>query len=172
MTRIRWKEQIEVLGMIAIVASLVFVGLQLQQDRNLARAELGASTQDFAAMVSQELGDPDVSRAWVKMIESPEDLTVDEMMLVNSVLSSARRLFLRECYLVVVGVFVECESVIHGMGTQIFGNRYAQSWWRARSEQTETRPDPFGTRDLINDIVTSIDENSSQAFLEKTKAGL
>lgn len=123
-------------------------------------------------MVSLALGDPDVSRAWAKMVESPEDLTVDEMLLVNSVLSAVRRLFLRECSLVAVGVFVECESVIHGQATQFFGNKYAQSWWRTRSEQIGARPDPFGTRDLINDIVTSIDENASRAFLEKTRAGL
>lgn len=172
MTQIRWKELFEVIGMVAIVASLIFVGLQLQQDRHLIRAELGADSQDFSAMVDLALGDADVSSAWAKMVERPEDLTAEEMLRVNSVLSAARRLFLRECYLVAVEVFVECEGIIYGQATQYFGSKYAQSWWRARADTIGDRPDPYGTRDLIDEIVTSIDESESQSFLEKTKAGL
>jgi hypothetical protein len=166
------NDWMQVLGIFALVASLVFVGLQLQQDRHLIRAELGAHSQDFSAMVDLALGDPDVSSAWAKMVERPEDLTVEEMLRVNSVLSAARRLFLRECYLVVVDVFVECEGLIHGQATQYFGSRYAQSWWRTRSDTFGLRPDYYGTRNLIDEIVTSVDETASQSFLEKTKAGL
>ena len=172
MTRIRWKELFEVAGVAAIVASLVFVGLQLQQDRHLIRAELGAGSQDFSAMVDLALSDPDVSSAWAKMVERPEDLSTEEMLRVNSVLSAARRLFLRECYLVVVDVFIECESLVHGQATQYFGNKYAQSWWRARTAATLGTEDPYGTRGIIDEIVTGVDISASQSFLEETRAGL
>jgi hypothetical protein len=172
LTRIRWKELFEVFGMIAIVASLIFVGLQLQQDRHLIRAELGAHSQDFSAMIDLALGDPDVSRAWAKMLERPEDLSVEEMLRVNSILAAARRSFLRECYLVALEVFVECEGLIHGQATQYFGSKYAQSWWRTRAEMIGVRPDPYGTRDLIDEIVTDIDESANQSLLEKIKAGM
>ena len=172
MARIRWKEQLEIIGMIAIVASLVFVGLQLQQDRHLIRAELGAHSQDFSATIDLALGEPDVSSAWAKMLERPEDLSVEEMVRVNSVLAAARRLFLRECYLVTLEVFVECEGLVRGQATHYFGNKYAQSWWRARSNSIGRRPDPYGTRDTIDRIVTSIDVSANQSFLEETKQGM
>jgi len=172
LTRIRWRELFEVIGVVAIVASLIFVGLQLQQDRHLIRAELGAGSQDFSAMVDLALGDPAVSSAWAKMVERPEDLSVEEMLRVNSVLAAARRLFLRECYLVALEVFVECESLIHGQATQYFGSRYAQSWWRTRSDTLGLRENPVGTRALVDEIVTSVDVTASQSFLEKTKAGM
>ena len=35
----RWKETVELLGIVAIVASLVFVGLQMRQDHQIAYAE-------------------------------------------------------------------------------------------------------------------------------------
>jgi hypothetical protein len=172
LARIRWKEQFEIVGMFAIVASLVFVGLQMQQDRHLMRAELGAHSQDFSATIDLSLGDPDVSSAWAKMLEHPEDLSLDEMVRVDSVLAAARRLFLRECYLVAMDVFVECEGLIHGQATSYFGNKYAQSWWRARSDSIGSRPDSYGTREMINEIVTSIDVSANQSFLEETKEGM
>jgi hypothetical protein len=172
MTRIDWKKLFEVVGVAAIVASLIFVGLQLQQDRHLIRAELGAGSQDFSAMVDLALSDPDVSSAWAKMVERPEDLSVEEMLRVNSVLSAARRLFLRECYLMVVDVFIECESLVHGQATQYFGNKYAQSWWRASMRSRLGREDPYGNQAMIDEIITGVDISASQSFLQETRAGL
>lgn len=42
MRKTDWKDIAELVGIVAIVASLVFVGIQLRQDRTLARAELAA----------------------------------------------------------------------------------------------------------------------------------
>ncbi len=40
MNRISWKEIAEIIGVAAIVASLVFVGLQIRQSDTIARATL------------------------------------------------------------------------------------------------------------------------------------
>ena len=42
MKSISWKNLVEMVGVIAIVASLVFVGLQLQQTQNIANSEVAA----------------------------------------------------------------------------------------------------------------------------------
>lgn len=39
-----WNEIAELIGIAAIVASLVFVGLQMRQDHVIARSELGAGS--------------------------------------------------------------------------------------------------------------------------------
>ena len=43
MKSVSWKDGIELVGIVAIVASLVFVGLELQQSRNIALTERGVN---------------------------------------------------------------------------------------------------------------------------------
>lgn len=162
----------ELIGIAAIVVSLIFVGFQLQQDRLLMRSELGAGSQEFSASIELTLSDPDVSSAWAKMIDRPEDLSTEEMVRVNSVLSALRRLFLRECYLVQMEVFKECEDLIFGQATRYFGNKYAQAWWQTVHAPVRLRVDPYGTADLIDAIVTSVDISASQSTLKGTKENL
>ncbi len=42
MKEANWKDLAELVGIAAIVASLIFVGFQLKQERAIARAELQA----------------------------------------------------------------------------------------------------------------------------------
>jgi hypothetical protein len=125
------KKQIaESIGIAAIVASLVFVGMQMQQDRRLARAELGSFALEFRASVDFGMSDPEAGRAWAKMLESPQDLSVAETIQVQGILRSARGMMLRECYLMAMEVFGECESLVGGVAREYFSNEYAQAWWR------------------------------------------
>ena len=167
-----WKAIAELIGVTAIVASLIFVGLQMQQDRLLMRSELGAASQEFSADIELTLADPEVSSTWAKMLVSPQDLSAEEMTQVNSVLSSLRRLLLRECYLVAMEVFGECESLVRGQAARYFGNQYAQSWWHVIHTSELGKGDPYGTAGLIDEIVTSVDVSASSSLLEKIRAGL
>jgi hypothetical protein len=171
-TKARLKDLFESIGVIAIVASLIFVGLQLQQERELMRSELGANSQEFSATIDLAFTDPDMSAAWAKMLDSPEDLTLEEMLRVNGVLQAVRRLFLRECYLLAMDVFGECDSLVRGQAAQYFGNKYAQAWWKAYNEPSKLGGDPYDTRGLINEVVTSVDTSISRGYLEHVKAGL
>lgn len=49
MTSANWKDAAELLGIAAIVASLIFVGFQLRQDQQIAFAEYGQSTSAIRA---------------------------------------------------------------------------------------------------------------------------
>lgn len=159
----------EIIGVVSIVASLIFVGLQLQQERVLMRAELGAQSQELAANFDLVLADPEMADIWLKMLDSPNDLSSQEMIQINSVLRAQRRLFLRECYLVAMGVFGECESIIRGQSSQYFGSQYAQLWWRQYHHQSRLGADEYGTRALIDKAVTGADQSASKSILERIK---
>ena len=64
MTREKWKDLLEGIGFAAIVASLVFVGLQLRQSDQIARAEIqatfGMMSIEIAALMT------DHSDVWVR----------------------------------------------------------------------------------------------------------
>jgi hypothetical protein len=129
--QIRWKEWFETLGLAAIVASLVFVGYQIQQDRAIARAQLGSETHGLINAVYEAMYDPGFSDVYAKMLEDSDSLSTSEMLQVNNRLASVTDLFYRECYLVRRGVFANCDQMIRAYIPRFFGNEYAQKWWKA-----------------------------------------
>ena len=72
MGSIGWKNYVEVFGVLAVVASLLFVGYQLQQDRQIAGAqvttEAAAATYELFALMSESRD------IWVRGLNE-EDLT-------------------------------------------------------------------------------------------------
>ena len=128
-----WKDIAELVGIAAIVASLVFVGLQMRQDRVVARSELGAGSFESLASLRQEMTGPEFATTYAKMLEQPEQLTTAEQLQVNAYLDAAKFLIIRECYLYERGIFTECEIIVRQYGPYFFGNSYAQTWWRLQS---------------------------------------
>ena len=51
-------------GLLALVASVVFVGVQLRQERVIARSELAAGTADYLATIDQTMADPDFASVY------------------------------------------------------------------------------------------------------------
>ena len=71
-----WKDIAELIGIAAIVASLIFVGLQLKQDRNIATAERWSYNDQRAASLS---GLVTANRdLWVKGLKGEELSEVDQ----------------------------------------------------------------------------------------------
>jgi len=162
-----WKDIAESVGIIAIVASLLFVGLLLRQDRQLARAELGSFAMEFGASVHFGMSDPEIGRVWAKMFENPRDLTVAKMVQVDGILSSARSIMLRECNLLAMEVFGECDGTVRGVATDFFSNEYTQALWRHTH-----RPNVYGTADFIDEIVTRVDTTGNRSIHEKVQSDL
>ena len=46
MAREQWKDLVEAIGFVALIASLIFVGLQIRQDHKIARVENAADFDD------------------------------------------------------------------------------------------------------------------------------
>ena len=162
-----WKNIAEFTGIIAIVASLIFVGFELQQDRQLTRAQLGSNANEFMAQVDLNMSDPDVGLVWGKMLQSPQDLTVGEMAQVDGILRSAYTMMLRECYLVIMEVFSECRTLVGIVARNYFSNEYAQAWWRHAN-----KPDDFDSGDIIDGIVTSLDVSGNLSLHERVQSEL
>lgn len=161
-----WNEIAELVGIIAIVASLVFVGLQMRQDHIIARSELAAGSFESLASLRREMTEPEFAATYAKMLEQPEQLTTVEQLQVNAYLDAAKFLIIRECYLYERGIFTECTVVVRQYGPYFFGNSYAQAWWRLQS--------PKNLRFLaagVADEIASIDPKFNLNELEAIKEG-
>ena len=130
-----WKSYAELIGIVAIVASLVFVGMQIRQDQVIARSEL--TSDSFQLMIGHDhlLIEPEFAATFAKMLDRSENLTYSEMVQLDSFFESVTTMYLRECYLKTRGVLVECEQIFRETSEKYFGNWYGQSWWRLNKPQ-------------------------------------
>jgi len=81
----------DLVGGIAVIISLVYVGLQIRQSANASRA---ATSQAFAKQysdVNQMIADPAIARIFAKGLDGMAALTVDEQASFAAILSSISR---------------------------------------------------------------------------------
>ena len=161
MNKTNWKDVAELIGIAAIVASLVFVGLQMQQDRVHARAELGADSFSNLASISLAMTNDEFAPVLARAIEGPGELTTAEKLQVNGYLEAYTYLILRDCYLKQRKVFVECEIIVREYGPRFFGNHYAQSWWKLQNPGDLSFMPPW-----VDGVIRGIDPDTNIELLD------
>ena len=164
MKKVDWRTLFEAVGLLAIVLSLIFVGLQVRQDQLLARSTLGAGTAQFTAEIGMMAIESEFQKTFVKMIFQPDQLTDDEIVEANWFLSAQRQVIMRECYLKERGVFVECDAVIRGVLRNYFENQFAKNWW----QQASWGNNPY-VPNWINDKVAELDSNGNRRRIEEIR---
>ncbi len=82
MQRTNVKDIAELIGITAIVASLIFVGLEMRQTRALAMAETYQSRTDSEMFLFSYMSQPDLRRIWLKTFDD-EALTDDDELLLG-----------------------------------------------------------------------------------------
>ncbi len=153
------KEILEAIGLVAIVASLVFVGFQLQQDRVIAQAQLTSDTFEVGRSIQEDLSNHDLARVFAKMLEQPEDLTFVEKLQVDNLFRRVTGAYKRECYLMGRGILAECEELIRDTAWIFFGNKYGQSWYQLNGLQGDEDDKFFPIPNWIEAEIESYDPN-------------
>jgi hypothetical protein len=91
-----WKDIVEIIGIGAIVASLVFVGLQLQQEQEIAIVDTYVTVSEAGMNLSMQVGEN--MEIWQKALEGHE-LTTEEygvfIGLFNAVMIHYNQNFIR-----------------------------------------------------------------------------
>ena len=83
-----WKDTAELVGISAIVASLVFVGIQMQQEQRIALAEIFEASESSAATIDVAIAENiDV---WIKS-KNDESLDQSERAIVGRLIGSLYR---------------------------------------------------------------------------------
>ena len=82
------KDIAELIGVVAIVASLIFVGLQLRQDRVVARAEATQSSESSATEVNTMIAE--YAGVWLKG-RNDETLSETELIIMRRLVDTLYR---------------------------------------------------------------------------------
>ena len=125
-----WRDTAEMLGIVAIVGSLIFVGLQMRQAGRIALADGDLSylsaTIDLLGLLSDH---PDT---WVRGNSEEELDEVEAAVFQNLVIAVNDRAFLGHQQLLDLGFDEGAESELHDFAIFLFENPGARRVWAAR----------------------------------------
>jgi len=121
-----------------VLAGILLLGFEIDQANRTTRAEMISIHQDRWIAIDQSWQEADFAIAWARAIESPEDLTIAEMIQISGHLwaymdhiSSLHELeelgFLSD----EVGT---AQSFIGFNTRYFFGNEFAQKWWHENKD--------------------------------------
>lgn len=113
-----------------VLAGLIMVGLQIQQNTVWVRAEMASSFADAWMDIDSSKQDGAFAAVLAKSIEQPEDLTLAEMIQLDGYYFTYLDQLERERQL--GGLEVSEDSIdrlIAATLPHFFGNAYAQAWW-------------------------------------------
>jgi hypothetical protein len=143
-------ELAQIIGSMAVVTSLVFVGLELRRNTRVTRAASHhAVTASLNNLNMFWAGDAEVTRIWLAGLNGRNALTLEERWRFDSMLRSY--LHVCETMFVQAALGIGDESIVTAEENgirQVFASQSARDWWR---------DNPYGYsmafRTYINDLI-------------------
>jgi hypothetical protein len=164
----RW---LQVSANIGIVLGLVLVGFQLKQNSELARIQLLYEESNRAIELETAVVGEQAAEVWAKSIETPEDLTLAEMRIMEALLWSFLEQLRGTYRLAEQGLLSneDWRSRAESEVTFYFGYPYSRAWWENFSADNEDLPEQLHT--VIDNIIAG-DEPTVEAYLRRPQRTL
>jgi hypothetical protein len=138
----QWMGQM--LAALGVIASLVLVGLQLNQNADLLRIQLLYEETGRLIQSEQALYGEEAARIWAKSINSPRDLKLEELRIVEAYLYSSVEMWRATHMLSRHGLLDAEDDWKHRIVIEapyLLGNEYGSAWWSVYREE-EDKADP------------------------------
>ena len=153
-----WKSVGEFVGMGAIVASLIFVGFQLRQDREIALADSLAASEASYTAINALISDH--AAVWSKG-RNGEELTESEVVIMTRLVSALHR---RARYTAAMrrNLGAPGTAALRDLARELYSNPGARRIWEAETEKELAdwdRMSPentFWRRDYRNEVLAEL----------------
>ena len=163
MTKQDWKNLAELIGILAIVASLIFVGLQMKQAQEIAYSELDGALLSVQAETANLIASN--SEIWVKGNAGGELSDQQAAVFLQLIGLINTRWFVEYRHAAQLGRTDVAETILHDWSAFLYQNPGARRVWQAREENLNKFRDillPEGNkwmfwRDSINADLTRLD---------------
>ena len=140
-----WKDAAELIGIAAILVSLIFVGFQLKQAEEIAVAEMNLSLVSIG-IESANLINTNVE-IWRKG-NSDAELSADERMIFDNIIEAiSTRYFVETRHAMRLGQTEQAEAMLHDWSGFLFDHPGARETWfrqQARTHQIRETLNPAG----------------------------
>ena len=147
---------------LGILAGLILVGVQINQDNELTRLQIFSDTTTSRIQMHEALMGDNPAPVVMKSLTHPEDLTLEDLRIMDAYLLAAvneerRRMVLEENGLQVTAVEEEDLLLFY------FGNKFAQAWWQQFMSDGENRNNRFN-QEMIRRIESVAESNMTPEF--------
>ena len=152
----KFNEVAELLGMVAIVASLIFVGLQLRQSQRIALAEMEAASSSSSVELASLLSDH--SEIWVRGIAGEELDDSDAVVFKSIVITLSDNAYSNQEQFRLLGDDELAQTVVHDFATYLHDRPGARRAWIEREaslKSSRSLLDPFAL-ELVSEYVDAI----------------
>ena len=139
-----------ILGQTAVVAGLVLVALQLNQNSELLRLQmLDQESQRFTAIELALTGE-NGAQVWEKIIERPEELTVAEQRIAETILWTSFEAWRNNYVLHEAGLLGEEWKIrVATQAPYYLDHVYGRAWWKNLTERSVNLP--VALREVVDD---------------------
>ena len=151
----------EVIGVITIVASLVYVAAQIRQNNKLATAEAIREIYGSWEQISLSEYGTDIADLYIKSIERPEDLSSAEIIKLSAWLTAITAAYGRQCYMYDFGLAEDPSAELANSAQFFFGSSFSRSWYEENKSWMPSQ--------LIEIIDREIRENSAETKSQYTE---
>lgn len=158
------NERLQIAAAISIVASLLLVGVQLNQNSELLKTQLLYEESNRMMTIEYQFFGEDPAEVWAKSIEDPENLTLAEQRVLEALLWNVIEQWRATRMLAELGLLEEEEwrPRVEGEADFYFGNRYGRAWW-ASYEGSNLQPD---LRDAINAGLSTANRDFTPGYFQ------
>lgn len=152
------KEVRDAVGALAVIAGLVFVGVEIRQNTRLVEAQLESDEHSDWVVVDGSKQSEQFAEVLAKSIERPRELTLAEMVELDGYLYTYLDLLWRRSVLHEMGLGQDLDAEAMTTAQDYFGNEFARAWW----EETKFKYDP----DFIDSVERAMAEVSPSQDLD------
>ena len=124
------SEWLQVIGSFGVLAGLILVALQIQQNTVLVRAELISNDSDAWISIDASKQSERFASVLAKSIVNPQELNAAEILELDGYFFTYIDQLIRDRELYDLGVFDSpMESLVRASLSDYFGNEFARAWW-------------------------------------------
>ncbi len=162
------SEWLQVIGSFGVLAGLILVALQIQQNTVLVRAELISNDYDAWISIDASKQSERFASVLAKSIVNPQALNAAEILELDGYLFTYIDQLARDRALYDLGVIgTSVESQISASLHDFFGNQFARVWW----EETKWKFGP-DIVEIIDREMEKISVTQDIDYIERIKATL
>lgn len=157
---------LQVSANIGIVLGLVLVGVQLRQNSELARIQLLNDESQRVVEFELELVGEHGASVWAKSIEDPENLTLEEVRIMEALLWSFIENLRGTYRLAQLGLLEDSDwrSRVESEVTFYLSDPYSRAWWNVfGGDPSESLPEEL--RAAINAVIAEDDRGVTDYIL-------
>lgn len=155
---------LQVAANLGIVLGLVLVGVQLKQNSDLARIQLVYAESQSSIDLELEVVGEQGAAVWAKSIEDPENLTLEEVRIMEALLWGFAE-NLRGTYRLAELGLLEDEDWRSRVESEVrfyISDRYSRAWWQNYGQTSDSVP--VELREAINAAIAT-DERSITDYI-------